>query len=372
MINIEAAVSAKFPRLSTTPALLRKSAFSLLRQLIHEDEINAFLRDNSDVRGFQWIDRVFEHLDFSYTVSAQDRANIPDSGRVVIYANHPIGSLDGLALLRLVGEVRRDVKVIANDMLSHVSALEQFLIPLDNMGGGSAIRSYKHALTALEQEQAVLVFPSGEVSRASPFGVSDPAWRPGFLHLARKAKAPLLPVLVKARNSLLFYCASMFWKPAGTMLLPDELFKQRSKVISFRVGEMIPARKLHSDEVQDRTLVNRLRRHLYKLEKPGARVFETERAIAHPENRQQLQQELKRGELLGLTRDNNAIILFDWFPDSAVIREIGRLRELAFRRVGEGTGKRRDLDHFDRHYRHLIVWDREALEIAGAYRLGEG
>lgn len=372
MINVEAAVSAKFPQLAATPAMLRKPAFDFLRHILHEHEINSFLADNADAHGLHWIDRVFEHLDFSYSVSASDRSNIPDSGRVVIFANHPIGSLDGLALLRLVGEVRRDVRIIANDLLSNFAALEPFLIPVDNMTGTSALRSYRNVLAALEQECVVIVFPAGEVSRAGPLGVSDPLWRPGFLHFARKAKAPLLPVLVKARNSLLFYCASMVWKPASTMLLSDELFKHRKKVIGFHIGEMIPAKKLYSDELQDRTLVARLRRHLYKLEKPGKHGFETERAIAHAENRQQLQQELKQGQLLGTTRDNNAIILFDWFADSAVIREIGRLRELSFRGVGEGSGKRRDLDQYDRHYRHLVVWDRDALEIAGAYRLGEG
>ena len=372
MINIEAALIAKFPKLKTTPLPFRQGTFDFLRHIIHEAEINDFLAENADASGMQWIDRVFEHLDFSYRISASDRANIPDTGRVLIYANHPIGSLDGLALLRLVGEVRKDIKIVANDLLCHIKALEPFLIPLDNMGGGSAIRSYRNVLAELEKERAVIVFPAGEVSRASPFGVTDPAWRPGFLHFARKAKAPLLPILVKARNSLFFYLASMLWKPASTMLLPDELFKQRSKVVNFHVGEMIAAKMLFSTGIQDRTVMQRLRRHLYKLDRKGAHTFVTERAIAYPEDRRALQTELKQAEVLGQTRDNNLILLFDWFPDSAVIREIGRLRELAFRRVGEGSGKRRDLDRFDRHYRHLIVWDREALEIAGAYRLGEG
>src|SRR5262245_52014662 len=105
MINVEAAVSAKFPAFAAAPALLRKPAIRFLQNLLHETEINAFLKANNDVTGFDWIDRIFEYFDFSYTVSARDRTNIPASGRVVIIANHPIGSLDGLALLRLVGEV---------------------------------------------------------------------------------------------------------------------------------------------------------------------------------------------------------------------------------------------------------------------------
>lgn len=373
MIDIEAAVTARFPAFAATPALLRKPAIGFLRNLLHETEINSFLAANSDATGFDWIERVFDHLDFSYAVSARDRANIPASGRVVIVANHPIGSLDGLALLRLVGEVRRDVKIVANDLLAQFAALAPLLIPVDVLGNGGALRGYRQALDELDNERAVIVFPAGEVSRASPLGVRDTQWRPGFLHFARKANAPLLPVHIEARNSLLFYSASLLFKPFGTVLLSDEMFKQQSKVIRCHVGEAIPATKLHADGLNDRTLVARLRKHLYKLGRPHKTVvFETERTVAHPENRQLLQQELKQAQLLGVTRDNNAIYLVDWTPDSAVIREIGRLRELSFRKVGEGTGKRRDLDAYDKHYRHLVLWDREAMEIAGAYRLGIG
>ena len=370
MINIEAAVAEKFPGLARTPTLIRKPAFSFLRQLVHEHEINSFLASNRDVAGLAWIDRVFEKFNFSYSVSARDRANIPAQGRVVIIANHPIGSLDGLALLRLVGEVRSDVMIIANDLLSHFDQLQPLLIPVDVFGGGSAISSYRKVVAELEAERAVIIFPAGEVSRASPVGVRDPQWRGGFLHFARKAGAPILPVRIAARNSLLFYGVSMLSRPVSTMLLSDEMFKHQHNTISFHVGEVIPGARLFSDEVPDRTLVRRLRRHVYKLGRPQPVVFETERTVAHPEHRQLLQQELNSAQLLGSTRDDMAIHLVEWSDSSAVLREIGRLRELAFRRVGEGTGKRRDLDGFDQYYQHLVLWDRKALEIAGAYRIG--
>ncbi|MEY3660900.1 MAG: hypothetical protein RLZZ169_1726 [Pseudomonadota bacterium] len=373
MINVEAALTAKFPGFGSTPSLLRRPAMAWLRRIVHESEINSFLADNRDVCGLEWIDRVFDHLNFSYAVSARERANIPATGKVVLFANHPIGSLDGLALLRLVGEVRRDVRIVANDLLQQFAPLQSLLIPVDTFGGGSAVRGYRRVLDALEAGQAVIVFPAGEVSRAGPLGVRDSHWRPGFLHFARKSGAPLLPVLVQARNSLVFYGASLLFKPLGTMLLSSEMFRQQSRVISFRVGEPISAKRLYSDGLKDRTLVQRLRSHLYKLDRPYPMpAFETERTIAHPEDRQLLQQELRQGQVLGETRDNNSIILMDWSPNSAVIREIGRLREVAFRQVGEGTGKRRDLDRFDQHYQHLVLWDREALEIAGAYRIAEG
>jgi hypothetical protein len=127
MINVEAALTAKFPKLNGAPAIIRKPTLAFLKQILHESEINGFLSRNADVSSFSWIDRVFEHLDFSYSVSAKDKANIPATGKIIIIANHPIGSLDGLALLKLVSEVRKDVKIVANDLLSHFAALRELI-----------------------------------------------------------------------------------------------------------------------------------------------------------------------------------------------------------------------------------------------------
>lgn len=372
MINIEQAVIRKFPRFATQHPLIRKPTLSFLKKMIYQDKVNAFLEKNRALKGFEFIDAVFEYFNFSYAVSARDRANIPAEGRLIIIANHPIGSLDGLALLKLVGEVRSDVKIIANDLLMNFSNLHSLFIPVDNMGAGNTLRSYRATIAALESEQAVIVFPAGEVSRARPTGVTDTRWRPGFLHFARKTSAPVLPVHIAAKNSLLFYGASLLFKPLGTALLAHEMFNKRSHTIRFSVGEAISAKQLQTKQLHDRTLVKRLKKHVYQIGRNRSPIFETLRTIAHPEDRQQLQEELYKAQLLGETRDQNRIYLFDAFADSAVMREIGRLREVAFRKVGEGTGSRRDLDEFDQHYRHLVLWDREKLEIAGAYRLGEG
>ncbi|MFT5083341.1 MAG: putative hemolysin [Lentisphaeria bacterium] len=372
MINIERAITEKFPGFSRTSNLIRKPTISFLKKLLHEDDINEFLSANKDAWGLEFIDRIFDYFNFSYTVSARDRANIPALGKVVIFANHPIGSLDGLAIVKLVSEVRSDVRIVANDVLSHFTALEDLIIPLDNMAGGGARKSYKRILESLENEHAVIVFPAGEVSRAHPTGVKDTRWRPGFLYFAKKSKAPLLPIHINAKNSLLFYSASMVFKPFGTALLAREMFNKKSTNIRFSVGECISSSHLETDSVHERTLVNRLKKHLYKIGSQRRPIFETEKTIAHPEDRRQLLEELKKSELLGETRDGNRIYLVDYSIDSKVIREIGRLREVAFRKVGEGTGRKRDLDQFDQHYRHLVLWDRENLVIAGAYRLGEG
>lgn len=371
MLNVEKSVMEKFPALASKPPIISNSTINFLRKLIHEDEINGFLHKHQGLAGFDFIDQIFEYFNFSYSASTTSRNNIPAEGKVVIIANHPIGSLDGLALLRFVSEVRRDVKIVANDMLMAFEPLHSLLIPLDNMTKGGYRQSYKNVRNALKNEQAIIIFPSGEVSRAGPQGVRDGKWQSGFLHFARKAQAPIVPIHIKAKNSLLFYSASMLFKPLGTALLAREMFNKNSAEIKFRVGEPIAAHTLSSDKLTDKALIHRLKKHLYKIGRGKKTMFVTEKTIAHPEERRALRTALKDAERLGETRDDNLILLVNHESDSAVMREIGRLREDAFRRVGEGTGSRRDLDNFDYYYKHLVVWDDEQLNIAGSYRIGD-
>lgn len=372
MLDIEQAVAGRFPNFYKRP-LIRKPALRLLKAILRQDAVNDFLKKNQALDGGEFIDAIFDYFDFSYSVSQRDRANIPSEGRVVIVANHPIGSLDGLALIKLVSEVRPDVKILANQMLSHFTPLHKFLIGVDNLSAVPAARkSIKALLQALSEEQAVIIFPAGEVSRAQPTGVKDSQWKPGFLHVARRTEAPVLPVFIKAKNSWYFYGASWLFKPLSTMLLAQEMFNKQSKTIHFHVGEAINPDQLQSDQLTDRALVKRLRKHLYKIGKGKVSSFITQKTIAHPEPRELLIKELNEAERLGATSDGHEIYLADYHAGSALMRELGRQREIAFRKVGEGTGAKRDLDTFDTYYRHLILWDKTNLTIVGAYRLGEG
>lgn len=373
MINIEAAVQNKFPAFAQQSPFIRRPTLAFLRKLIREKEINQFLDDRPGINGLNFIDEIFAFFNFSYSINADQRRNIPAIGRVVIVANHPIGSLDGLALLSLISEIRPDVRILANDMLANFEGLKDLIIPLDTMGGGSARKAYKDTIKALKNEEAIIVFPAGEVSRAHPKGVRDGRWQPGFLHFARRTDAPLLPVRVHAHNSMLFYGASMLFKPLGTALLAREMFNKHSNSIHFSIGKAIPRKALDSEAINDRTLVKRLRKHLYNLDKKAKHPrFKTETTIAHPEDRKAIQSELKASELIGETRDGNHIYLARCSKKSSVLKEIGRLRELAFRKVGEGTGRAADTDKYDEHYLHLVLWDQENLEIAGAYRIAHG
>ncbi len=371
-IDVEQVLVNKYPAFAHKPAPVRRSTLFCLRRLVREEEINRFLDSHKGSRGFEFVDEVLDYFNFSYTISHKERMNIPSSGRVVIIANHPLGALDGLALLKLVGEVRRDVRIIANDVLMNFDALQNLFLPVDNLGKNTRKANIARIVDALQNDEAIIVFPAGEVSRAGFTGIKDGKWNSGFIHFARKANAPILPVYLGGKNSPLFYGLSYINKSMSTLMLAREMFNKHSVTLPVRVGEPIAFNQLDALPVSNRDKARLLKKHLYRIARNKAPLFLTEKTIAHPQDRQALKQELKQAELLGETSDGKKIYLFDYHPDSVVMQEIGRLREVAFRTVGEGTGEKRDLDRYDQYYRHLILWDEEDLEIAGAYRIGEG
>lgn len=371
MVDVEKTLSLKYPAIAYYPSMVRNFVIYLLKKLLHQEEINDFLTHGEAYRGFDFVEAVLEYFNFGYTVSNKDKANIPSSGRVIIVANHPLGALDALALISLIKEIRSDVKVLANDVLMQIEPLSGLLIPVDNLSGTAAKESIKKVYEALERDEALIVFPSGEVSRAHPTGIKDAKWKKGFLKFAQKSNSPLLPVFIDAKNSPLFYTLSMINKKLSTFLLAREMFKKRSKVISFKIGEMITYKTLQSSGFSETTLINLLKKHLYKISRGKKGIFTTQKAIAHPEERKAIRAELKKSTLLGQTSDGKKIYLYEFEAGSILMKEIGRLREFTFRKVEEGTGSKRDVDAFDKHYKHIVLWDDEELEVVGAYRIGE-
>lgn len=373
MVNVREIISSKNPSFFRSyPKLFADVSVSALSKIVKEREINEFLSQNKELEGFDFIDAVLEKLNFTYKFSSRSKENIPSSGKLIIIANHPLGALDALSLIRFVREVRSDVKVVANDLLLSIPNLKSLLLGLDITKKASVMSDMKAILSALKNEEAVIIFPAGEVSRARPVGIRDTRWESGFLFLAEKAKAPILPVFIKAKNSFVFYAASTVYKPLGMLLLPTEMMRQKNKSLEFVVGESIPATNVTGLKISKEEKVKLVRKHLYRVAKNKKGVFATERNVAHPEERKSLRDELAGSELLGKTADDKMIYLYDYAKKSTILKEVGRLREATFRKVGEGTGRQRDTDEYDKYYRHIVLWDDKELEIVGAYRIGQG
>ena len=162
-------------------------------------------------------------MKIDYLVQHDEIRNIPATGRVLIVANHPLGGLDGLALLRLIGALRRDVLIVVNELLMNIKPLKGVFLPIDVFGQDTKKPALSRIIDALNDEKAVIIFPSGEVSRAGAKGIRDRKWLSGFLRIAEKTSAPILPIHIRARNSMLFYLASRLSQTLSMLMLPREM-----------------------------------------------------------------------------------------------------------------------------------------------------
>ena len=173
MIDVEQLLESKYPAFARKPDLIIRPTLAFLKKLLRERELNILFAQCDQLEGLEFVDKVLEDFNFSYSVVGREKENIPVEGRVVIVANHPLGILDGLALIKMVSEVRRDVRIVANDVLMQIKPLQSLLLPVINLGRGSNRANINAIDAALENEEAVIVFPSGDVSRMSASGIKD-------------------------------------------------------------------------------------------------------------------------------------------------------------------------------------------------------
>lgn len=372
-INIRETIEEKFPKLILNrPDWIVKLIVGSINKVLHVDQINDLLSRNHGKKGIELIDDLFDELNFSYQVSNSDLKKIPAEGRLILVANHPIGSLDGLSLYKLVYELRKDVKVVTTDILSQIQIFKDVFLGVDIETLSEQRKSIVQIGRALQNEEVVIIFPAAEVARLNFFRVRDSRWNKGSIFFAKKFNVPILPVYVHARNSWFFYLFSMINKGLSRVLLANEMYNKKNKTINLKIGDPIPTRAFSSDGINIKAKTHLLKKHVYSLKSGKGGFFATEKNIIHPVDSKIVHKELMKAKFLGKTGDDKLIILTSMEESPNVVQEIGRLRELTFRKVGEGTGKKVDLDKFDKYYKHIVVWDENELDIVGAYRLGVG
>lgn len=372
MLSIDRLLLQRAPWLAQHPRIRRPVA-GLLGRLANEGGFNQTLTALKDTRGFEFVRRTLEYQHVDYNVTPRELEHIPAEGPLLVVANHPLGMVDALAILDLLGNVRRDVRFLGNEVLGMMPQLSDLMLPVDVFGHGAASRM-RVVYRAMEAGQVLMLFPSGEVSRMRPSGVRDGRWSDGFARISMRTGAPVLPVHIAARNSAMFYGMSMLSKPLATAMLPREAIAPRHRPIRLRVGQMIDADEIRQrSEGSSRQAARLMRRHVYRLARNHGLIFGGQEALAHPEPSEAVLADLeKRGQCLADLGKGHQVWLLPGASGSAALNELGRLRELTFRRVGEGTGMRSDLDIYDTYYEHLVLWDTHAGRIAGSYRLGNG
>lgn len=351
--------------------LNRKLLSRLLGRFSRIDDLIDLLSRFSDQHNFDLIEDLFEELDFTYTVSQKDLSRIPADGPLLITANHPLGHLDGLALLQAVSNVRRDVFLYDDSYIwSSAEQLSDLTILFDDSFKAEEKPAYDHPVaTALQKGKAVIVFPAIKSARSSINGPRDGRWSRSLVNLAVDNNVPVLPVHISGRNSFSYYLIEKMFPVFAEYVLTREITLQKSKELRLTIGNQIPAAALTA--LREKSAVQLLRKQVYALGKGKKGYFKTEKNIILPVDRKEIRSEVIASEKLGETNDGMLIVLARYNDSPATMREISRLREVTFRKVGEGTGQRLDTDEYDRYYDHLVLWDDRELEIVGAYRLAD-
>lgn len=329
--------------------------------------------------------RALDQLGIRYRISAAELQNIPRRGATLLIANHPFGGLEGLILMALLEKLRPDVKFLANQLLMRIPELHSRLIPVDPFNRDDSarqnLRSLRQAVNWVGSGGALVIFPAGEVSAYQPArgSVSDPPWKTAAARILQRTGATAVPIYFSGRNSLAFQLAGLLHRRLRTALLPRELLNKRNCEVELRIGGAITPKRL-GEFTDPQELTDYLRARTYWLAQAGHPTRAAGAACRSPQPQPLiaaiaaplLEQEIVR--LPGACQLTSSGPFDVYFAEAPAIpmllREIGRLRELTFRAAGEGTGRELDLDRFDQDYQHLFIWQREAREIVGAYRLG--
>jgi putative hemolysin len=328
---------------------------------------------------------LLEALQIRFEIDAADLDRIPREGAALIVANHPYGIVEGLILPVLLESVRKDYRIVANSLLAGVAGLKEVVIAVNPFETWEANRENRAPLRAcIEWFRAfglLAMFPAGEVAHLNwmEHAITDPAWKTTAARLALRHECPVIPVYFEGANSLSFQLTGTLHPHLRTITLAREFRKLRGKTVRLRIGSAIPYNVLKAHGTPERaTEYLRSRTFFLSYRTRAASVsthaspVEAEPETAHPPATRRLLSE----EVAALPADCEIIRNADFSVYLAearqiprVLLEIGRCRELAFRLVGEGTGRQLDLDEFDERYHHLFLWHRGDGCLAGAYRL---
>jgi putative hemolysin len=363
----------------------------ILMKVLKISTINRIYNRNKHLSDLDFLNALLNDFQIKFDIPEEDLKRLPKDGAFVTISNHPLGGIDGILLLKLMLEERKDFKIIANFLLHRIEPLIPYIMPVNPFENRKDVRSsvvgFKNALTHLKEGHPLGIFPAGEVStyRDGKLLVDRP-WEAAAMKLVKKAEVPVVPIYFHAKNSPLFYRLSKISDTLRTAKLPSELLTQKHRVIKVRIGRPISVKEQQQQQTLEE-FSNFIRKKTYMLsnvfERPkilknislNIKIKKPPKKIITPVDRLLMRSEVKdlRAKDHRLLESKNyEVYLAPAANIPNILREIGRLREITFREIGEGTNRAIDLDKFDRYYHHLFLWDREAECLAGAYRMGLG
>ena len=362
----------------------------ILLRVLRISAINKIYDKNKNKSDLDFLNGILDDCKIKFEIPEEDLKRIPKEGPFITISNHPLGGIDGVLLLKLLIEKRTDYKIIANFLLHRVAPLKPYVMPVNpfetRKDAKSSLAGIKSALLHLREGKPLGIFPAGEVSTYKDGKLNiDKPWEEGAVKLIKKANVPVIPIYFHAKNSRLFYFLSKISDTLRTAKLPSEVMHQGGRVIKVRIGKPISVK----DQNEFTTLPafhEFIRKKTYMLANPfekahklisrqNIKIKKVVKKIAPQRSSDLFIAEINtlREKECRLLQSKNYEVFFASAKEIPnLIHEIGRLREVTFRAVGEGTNKEIDLDIFDAYYHHLLLWDAVANKLVGAYRMGLG
>ena len=377
---------------------LNKSLFGMVQgpveRLLSIDRINHhhdLLHQKlfSDVSGQSVFETLLDVLNVRFACDAAEMNQIPADGPLVVVANHPFGGVEGVITGAMLTRIRPDVRIMGNYLLKKIAGLGDLIFAVNPFGNRQTrdnMQGLKQCLSWVKKGGALVVFPAGEVAswHSQEGKVSDPDWSPHVAALIRITRATTLPVYFPGQNSALFSMAGMVSPRLRTMLLARELENKTRRTFPMHIGRPVPWTHLQRHD-SDAAIIDYLRVSTEILKLRSSRERSAFAGLGLSGNRSRrieplikpipgpaLKQEvdlLPEAQLL-VKQSELSVHIARSAQIPNLLKEIGRLRELTFRQVHEGTGRAVDLDDFDIHYHHLFLWNHDTSELVGAYRLG--
>ena len=364
----------------------------LLMKVLKISTLNKIYNKNKHLKDLCFLDAILDDFQIKFEIPEEDLKRLPKEGPYITVSNHPLGGIDGILLLKLMLEQRSDFKIIANFLLHRIEPLKPYIMPVnpfeDRKDVKSSLSGFKNAIVHLREGHPLGIFPAGEVStyRDGKLMVDRP-WEDAAMKLVKKAEVPVVPIYFHAKNSKLFYKLSKINDTLRTAKLPSELLTQKRRVIKVRIGKPISVddqkeyvsldefsefvrRKTYmlSNSFEDKSkILDNIQSTLKTPKVPKNIVTPVETNLMVEEV-----EALRKDDSRLLQSKNYEVFLAQASQIPNILREIGRLREITFREVGEGTNESIDLDAFDDYYHHMFLWDNESNVLAGAYRMGLG
>ncbi|MEN2402030.1 lysophospholipid acyltransferase family protein [Flavobacterium sp. MC2016-06] len=362
----------------------------ILMKVLKISTLNKIYDHNKHLEDVAFLNGILDEMEIKFEIPEEDLKRLPKDGAYITISNHPLGGIDGILLLKLMLEREPNFKIIANFLLHRIVPLKKYIMPVNpfenHKDAKSSVIGIKETLRHLSDGKPLGIFPAGEVSTYKDGKlVVDKPWEEGALKLIRKAKVPVVPIYFHAKNSKLFYWLSKIDDTLRTAKLPSELLTQKDRIIKVRIGKPISVNEQneiqsfeeYSEFLRKKTymLANPFEKDTKLLDTASLKIPKAPKKIVTPASESKMIEEVNalRGSDCRLLQSKNYEVFFATAKSIPnVLHEIGRLREITFREVGEGTNESIDIDEYDQYYHHMFLWDDETKKIAGAYRMGLG